>query len=222
MINLAAVVIIQQHFNRNRTIATAIAMVGASVGQIVGPLLLEWLIDAYGWQGAMLIFAAVMLHSVPCAMTFTPAARAQSSCKQSPDESSPEVSSKDKSFRGIMRKTFDFSILRETPFTLFCLSFFLVKFNVFGFYQHLPSRVQFLGGDKKTAALLMTITGMTAFVSRFGGGVVGNMRCANRVVMYTVAVTLAGLDTMLLSQSSLFAVQTVAVICAVFGACMGE
>ena len=121
-----------------------------------------------------------------------------------------------------MRRTFDFSILRETPFTLFCLSFFLVKFNVFGFYQHLPSRVQFLGGDKRTAALLMTVTGVLAFVSRFAAGLVGNMRCANRTLMYTVAVTLAGLDTMLLSVSSSFAFATVAAICGVFGACMGK
>ena len=238
MINLAAVVIIQQHFNRNRTIATAIAMVGASVGQIVGPLLLEWLIQAYGWRGAMLIFGATMLHSVPCAITFTPvtssssAAAAAASAPASSSDTDTAASTaaaaaktdnnNKNSFREMMRRTFDFSILRETPFTLFCLSFFLVKFNVFGFYQHLPSRVQFLGGDKRTAALLMTVTGVLAFVSRFAAGLVGNMRCANRTLMYTVAVTLAGLDTMLLSVSSSFAFATVAAICGVFGACMGK
>ena len=208
MVNLSATVIVQQHFNRNRTIATAIAMMGGSLGQVIGPPILEFLIYYYGWRGAMLLFGAIMLHSIPFAISFTP-----------PNKRGSGVI-KEKSVREMMRRMFDFTLLKEVSFTLFCFSFFLVKFNVFGFYQHLPSRVVHTGMTRRVATLLMMVTAILAAISRLGGGFIGNLKCANRTLMYAVAVTVAGVDTVLLACVT--SLPVIVVICGIFGACMGK
>ena len=69
---LAAPIIIQQHFNENRALAGGIAMAGLSTGNFLGPLIIHPLIMAYGWRGAMLIHAGIMLHTLVLAILFYP------------------------------------------------------------------------------------------------------------------------------------------------------
>ena len=114
MVNLCCQVIIQQHFNRNRSIATAISMIGKSLGQVVGPLLIQYLIDSFGWRGALLILSAIFLHTFTFSLAFRPPRLAKK---------------KARGLKAILRKLFDFSMLRDVTFVLFCTSFMLFKFN---------------------------------------------------------------------------------------------
>ena len=94
-VNLSCQVVLQQHFNRNRSIATAVAMTGKSIGLIVGPPLIQCLIDVFGWRGALLVFSAVFLNTFALSLGFRPPRKALK---------------KARGFKAVLRKIFDFSM----------------------------------------------------------------------------------------------------------------
>ncbi len=50
-----AVAAVQPWFNRNRGVASGIALSGTGVGTLLMPLIARWLIDGEGWRGALII-----------------------------------------------------------------------------------------------------------------------------------------------------------------------
>ena len=203
-VNLSCQVVLQQHFNRNRSIATAVAMTGKSIGLIVGPLLIQRLIDVFGGRGALLVFSAVFLNTFALSLGFRPPRKARK---------------KARGFRAVLRKIFDFSMLTDVTFVLFCTSFMLFKFDNMGFYRQLPSRMVFEGMSRQRAALLLSITGATSVIGRFVSGFVGNWACVSRTLLYALAVLMTGVVTCALVLGTSFVYTSV--IAALAGASLG-
>ncbi|XP_070532671.1 monocarboxylate transporter 13-like [Ptychodera flava] len=61
-----SVVIISRYFHKYHTVINGIASAGSSIGIMVFPPLYQVLIDKYRWKGAMLIIAAMNMHTVVC------------------------------------------------------------------------------------------------------------------------------------------------------------
>ena len=57
-------VVIQSHFDVNRALATGCALMGCSIGNVIAPSLITYLIEIYGWRGSMLIMAAILAHII--------------------------------------------------------------------------------------------------------------------------------------------------------------
>ncbi|KAI0225143.1 hypothetical protein LSAT2_023936 [Lamellibrachia satsuma] len=57
---LPAVVIVGFYFDRRRSLATGISACGSSIGGVVVPPLLEYLVQVYGWEIAVLVVAGLM------------------------------------------------------------------------------------------------------------------------------------------------------------------
>ena len=57
-------VVIQSHFDENRALAAGCAMMGCSIGNLIAPSLITYLIEIYGWRGSMLIMAAILAHII--------------------------------------------------------------------------------------------------------------------------------------------------------------
>ncbi|KAK3853406.1 hypothetical protein Pcinc_040050 [Petrolisthes cinctipes] len=64
--------IIPHYFSRWRNVANAIMTSGASISQMVMPLVITHLQEEYGFRGATLITGAILLHCCPAAMIFHP------------------------------------------------------------------------------------------------------------------------------------------------------
>ena len=207
MITLPSYIIIQQHFHKNRSIATAISMFGVSVGQIIGPMLLETLVDHYGWRGAMLLFAGITLHNLPLALLYC---RAKHEMEQKAS----------KGIKHIILQMIDFSLLTDICFVLFCIGFFLVKFNILGYYQHLPARTVHMGHGSREAAILLTITGICSGTNRLLSGFIANLKCTNRVLMYSMGITIGGLATAILPLTEPFWLTSA--ICGIYGCSVGK
>ncbi|XP_067675494.1 monocarboxylate transporter 14-like [Haliotis asinina] len=58
------IVLIGQYFDQRRTITTAIAASGISVGAMLMPLLLRYLLDTYSLRGALLILGGLMMEII--------------------------------------------------------------------------------------------------------------------------------------------------------------
>ncbi|KAG8228576.1 hypothetical protein J437_LFUL009281, partial [Ladona fulva] len=72
LIYLPAIVSVTCYFERLRSLATGIAVCGSGLGTFLFAPLTEWLIYQFGWRGAMLIIAAILLNSVVFGALFRP------------------------------------------------------------------------------------------------------------------------------------------------------
>ncbi|ELT97796.1 hypothetical protein CAPTEDRAFT_210198 [Capitella teleta] len=67
-----AMVTVGQYFEKRRSLANGLAVAGGSVGQLVLPLFLSYILNEYGYEGAMLIYAGVCLNVIPGVMLLRP------------------------------------------------------------------------------------------------------------------------------------------------------
>lgn len=72
LVLITSPVIINQYFNRYRTIAIGITFSGASAGSIVLPPLTEYLLETYGLRGCFLLLGGILLHGVVAASLCRP------------------------------------------------------------------------------------------------------------------------------------------------------
>ena len=70
--SLSSHVMVNAYFHRRRGIAVGIVSSGAGFGVFVCAPLLQYLIKAYGWRGAVLVFSGVMAQFCVCAALMRP------------------------------------------------------------------------------------------------------------------------------------------------------
>ncbi|XP_035828287.1 monocarboxylate transporter 13 [Aplysia californica] len=63
---------IGKYFRTRRTLATGIAVSGASIGQFVMPVAIEFFLEQYGLGGTLLLISALYFHSSVAGMLFRP------------------------------------------------------------------------------------------------------------------------------------------------------
>ena len=66
------VILAARYFERNRAIANALCISGAAAGSSTMPFLIQYLLQTYGFRGAVLIMGACMLHIGVSAALFRP------------------------------------------------------------------------------------------------------------------------------------------------------
>lgn len=65
-------IIVPMYFDRHRGMANAIMMAGICMGEVVGPPLIRYLQDEYGFKGATMILGAILLNGCVGACFFHP------------------------------------------------------------------------------------------------------------------------------------------------------
>ena len=63
---------IGKYFRKRRTLATGLAVSGASIGQFVLAPIIEYLLENYGVSGTLLIISACYFHTCVAGMLFRP------------------------------------------------------------------------------------------------------------------------------------------------------
>jgi len=63
-------VIIQQRFNKHRSLATGMSIIGWSLGNFCGAPLTELLLNQYGLRGTLALLGAIQAHRIPLALQF--------------------------------------------------------------------------------------------------------------------------------------------------------
>lgn len=72
LIYLPAIVSVTMYFEKYRSLATGIAVCGSGFGTVVFSPLTKYLIGEFGWRGAMLIIAAIVLNCIFLGALFRP------------------------------------------------------------------------------------------------------------------------------------------------------
>ncbi|ESO85645.1 hypothetical protein LOTGIDRAFT_63729, partial [Lottia gigantea] len=65
-------VMMSQYFRKHRSFATSLTTCGSSLGLMVFAPVLRYLLDQEGYQGALLIYGAILLNIIPCGCLLRP------------------------------------------------------------------------------------------------------------------------------------------------------
>ncbi|KAL6261285.1 hypothetical protein P5V15_008807 [Pogonomyrmex californicus] len=66
------VYIVTQYFEKLRGVANGLCISGSAIGTIVLPPLLQYLLDCFGYRGAVLIMGAITLNTLVCGLLYHP------------------------------------------------------------------------------------------------------------------------------------------------------
>ncbi len=189
---------VQPWFAANRATASGLAVAGIGAGNIAGPLLAAWWIDAFGWRGAYLALALFVLVL---------GGGAAAVLKQKPVSRNP----------GEIAGASLAEALRTRPFWLLFASLVFSCVGLFVPMVHLGPFATDLGYAEAQGVALVSLIGLGSLIGRFGiGGLADRLgRVASLGAMY------AGLGAMLLLWWAASAYWLLAVFAFVFGVCYG-
>jgi MFS transporter, OFA family, oxalate/formate antiporter len=186
---------VQPWFTSNRAFASGVAVAGIGAGNIAGPLLAAWWIEAFGWRGAYVglsIFVLLFGGVAACLL-------------------------KNKVVIKTENTTSIRHALRTAPFWLLYASLTLSCVGLFVPMVHLGAYAQDLGYSAAQGVTLVSLIGLGSLLGRFTVGPFADRmgREASLAAMY------AGLGVMLLVWWVASAWWLLALFAVVFGICYG-
>ncbi|XP_054467128.1 monocarboxylate transporter 13 [Anoplopoma fimbria] len=188
---------VSHYFDRWRPIAYAIASCGECVFAVLFSPFFHWLIEMYGWQGALLIIGGLQLNLCACGALMRPLDEVQS-----PIQDSKENLEDDATVVHPKRKViFQFSLLRKPDLVLYIL---FAIFAAAGFFIPPLFLVPFansLGMDNYWPAFILSTLALADLAGRMLCGWLANMRLVRNLQLLTMVVTLLGVVLLLLPIS---------------------
>ena len=217
-ITLSYTVLVQTYFSTRRTLAMGISICGSSVGMMVCPPLVNFLMEIYGWRGCLIIQSAICLHGLPVSLLLRPLRETNSSRPGSKNTNEPEtdcVSVKShRSERKVNSRVLpDFSVLKYPRFVTLAISHGIYSFCYLIPAIFIISRAVRAGVPRQQASFLMSSWAIGSALGRIPTGLLGDKM--NRCLLYGSMVTLAGMITLAISAIDDYMLNMV--YCASFG-----
>ena len=168
--------VVSAWFDRGRGRALAAVMAGSGLGSVVFPPLVQSLISSYGWRAAYALLGAVVLAlGIPLAVLFL-YEPAKGSSSALPPQASESASGN------------VFSI----PFLGIALALLLFSFATNGLYAHWAPLLTDGGVAPSVAALVLSVAGFAALVSKLLTGYLLDRFRANRIAALLVVLCALG------------------------------
>ncbi|KAM7024804.1 monocarboxylate transporter 2-like [Acridotheres tristis] len=199
---IPAISIVSHYFSKKRALANAIASAGeCAFAFMFGPFF-QWLISQYGWKGALLIIGGIQLNICVCGVLMRPLA---SSCllkaRHCETETAPGngASRRDKEDKSpIMRKTFNWMLVRQPEFVLYAIFGILAAMSFFVPPLFLVPLSYSLGIDESWTSSLLSILAMVDFGGRLLCGWYANFHVTKTIHLLAMTITLMSTSLMLL------------------------
>lgn len=186
---------VSHYFARWRPIAYAIASTGECVFAIMFSPFFQWLIENYGWQGALLIIGGLQLNLCVCGALMRP-------LEMTLSQKTEDGARTDAAMLPPERKViFEFSLLRKPELFLYIL---FAIFAAAGFFIPPLFIVPFansLGMDRYWPAAILSILALADLAGRLSCGWIANMRLMRNLQLLTMVVTMLGVVLLLLPVS---------------------
>ncbi len=120
-----AVGIVPEYFNKYYNTAVNVYLSGSAIGIIVSPLVTSWLLDTYGWRGALLLLCGINMQSVVLGSLVPQRSPSKEESEErlrllQSTQMSKQNDSKCPSLRGVLQNTtqvLNFQLLQSLPFT---------------------------------------------------------------------------------------------------------
>ncbi|XP_078573980.1 monocarboxylate transporter 13-like [Branchiostoma floridae x Branchiostoma japonicum] len=206
---------IGRYFDKRHATANGIAVCGTGVGVFALPPLFQFLIDEFGWRGALLIVSGLLLNGCIFGALLRPIHLKEDRKEEEVDIQSNTDQKPKKNmhlFCQKITKTFDVTLLKHRPFLLYCVSLFGTLLGNSMIFVHFVANAQDLGVDKTPAAFLLSILGISEAVSRVLNGWLSDREMISKVYYYMVGLTGLAICNIVIPFARSYAVL---VVCAV-------
>ena len=190
---------ISSWFNKKRGLAIGLTISGIGLGYAYVPVLLQTIINNYGWRSGYYVLSCIVLFIiVPMITAFI---------KESPEEMGlfPDgAENADAANEGVSYKYgySSLAVLKRKEFWLLSIIFLFIAFVLHGILLHLVPLLRDKGIEPNTAALVASVMGATVFVSRILIGYLIDRFFAPSVALVFFALSAIGF-LVLYSSSSL-------------------
>ena len=210
MFVMTAVIATQFYFRKYISVAMGIAGLGSSIGALVVPNFLRFLIVTFTLRGCLLILAAVYLQGLPVACLIRPIPKITSDVTNSLEETVEKSSICNKIYI-FLRSAIDLSILKKPLVAIFTVALYMCNTFTVTMYSFTIARGISHGESKQEAVVAMTIFGACNVVGRLLIGWLGDR--VNRMLLFGICTTSCGIAAVI---SSVFYTRTLHVVCCGF------
>ena len=190
---------VSHYFLRWRPIAYAIASAGECVFAMVFSPFFQWLIDAYTWQGALLLIGGLQLNLCVCGAVMRPL----DTLKPQVPGLNP-VTADDTHVVAVPPKkkpSFEWSLLRKPELVLYILFAIFAAACFFIPPLFLVPYARSLGLGQYWAASILSVMALVDLGGRLACGWLANMRLIRNLQLVTMVTTLLGVVLLLLPIS---------------------
>ncbi|XP_058036334.1 monocarboxylate transporter 13-like [Ahaetulla prasina] len=157
-----SVAAVSHYFEKRRTLAMGLAVSGAGISSLAFCPFFQYLVDLYGWRGALQIVAAMSLNLVASGAVLRPLAV----------EDEPTT----------LASSFALELLHHGPFLRYVLVFVLVDMGYFVPYVHLVAYARDVGCGEYDTASIMSVAAVADMVGRIFAGWLADARVFSRSV----------------------------------------
>ncbi|XP_070623453.1 monocarboxylate transporter 13-like [Erythrolamprus reginae] len=170
-----SVAAVSHYFEKRRTLAMGLALSGAGVSSLAFCPFFQYLVNSYGWRGALQIVAAMFLNLVASGAVLRPLAVEDG---RSNGDKVGKVPQEPKTFAA----SFSLELLHHGPFLRYVLVFILVDMGYFVPYAHLVAYARDVGCGEYDAASIMSVAAVADTVGRVFAGWLADARVFTRSV----------------------------------------
>ncbi|XP_078586111.1 monocarboxylate transporter 2-like [Branchiostoma floridae x Branchiostoma japonicum] len=206
-----AMAIVGQYFTKRRAMANSLAMLGSSVTSMSFPPLFQYLMDEFGWKGALLIIGGIMLHMVVAGALIRPleaykdrtGPKKPGNSRMNDSDSVLETGTANKCYAAATNflKSFwtqmDFKVILVPGMALFLTSLFIVQFNLIVPALYIVPRAKQLQIEDYIAASLLSVSSIADVVSRLAVGAIPDSQRFGRLDQYGLSLCLLGISNLL-------------------------
>ncbi|XP_010875483.2 monocarboxylate transporter 2 isoform X1 [Esox lucius] len=188
---------VSHYFLRWRPIAYAIASCGECVFAMLFSPFFQWLIEAYTWQGALLIIGSLQLNLCVCGSLMRPlVSKPQSPTK--PNLGQIQVSKSTAEPTPKKKLSFQWSLLRKPELLFYILFAILAAVGFFIPPLFLVPYATSLGLENYWAASILSVLALADLFGRLACGWLANLRLVRNLQLLTMVVTMLGVVLLLL------------------------
>ncbi|XP_078527397.1 monocarboxylate transporter 13-like [Lissotriton helveticus] len=192
---------IPKYFLRRRVLALGLALTGNGLSSFIFSPLLQALIDAYSWRGALIILAAIVLNLCICGALLRPLPVPEDT-RPGPEEA--KKPSKGTLFLRKMASVLDLSLFRNRGFVLYSAGMLLIGTGYFVPYVHLVPHGKDLGLSNYEAAFLMSVTALADAGARLLSGCFADLKLFTMLHLLVLWNSVTGLSLLLLPLGKSF------------------
>ncbi|XP_061446276.1 monocarboxylate transporter 13-like [Rhineura floridana] len=163
---------VSHYFEKRRTLATGLAVSGAGVSSLVFSPLFQYLVDLYGWRGALMLVSGMSLNLMVSASLLRPLE----------GDPTPKDKAGDSHWLETLASLFTLELLSHGPFMRYVLVFVLVDAGYFVPYAHLVAHAREVGCSEYEAAFIMSVAAIADMCGRIFAGWLADSRFSYRLV----------------------------------------
>ena len=170
-------------FTKRRSLMTGIVLIGASIGTVISPPIANRIIELYSWQTSYLLLGIIILVIIFVAAQFLKRDPSVMGLKPYGEEENVEEKAHQRDY------TLKESLHTRQLWTFICMEY-IFGYVIFAIMVHLVPHAIDLGISPATAALMLTVVGVSGIAGRLILGSIGD-KLGNKYVLLFGFIILA-------------------------------